>query len=166
MEALGINLAQLITQTVGFLVLLWLLSKFLYRPVLNVLDDRSARIKESLDSAEKAKEEAAETQAKIEKQILEAREEGQARIAEAQQMAERFREEQMAKAQEEIVAERERAEAEIQRERVAAIEELRREFASLAINAAERVVDRSLDSGAHQEVIEKVLEESTSIKRS
>ena len=94
MEALGINLAQLITQTVGFLVLLWLLSKFLYRPVLNVLDDRSARIKESLDSAEKAKEEAAETQAKIEKQIVEAREEGQARIAEAQQMAQQQQQQQ------------------------------------------------------------------------
>lgn len=165
MEALGINLAQLITQAVGFLILLWLLSKLLYRPILKMLDERSARIKESLESAERAKEEAAASQEQMQEQIQKAREEGQQMIAQAREVADRFRDEEMAKAREEIASEREKAGTEIQRERDAAIEDLRREFAGLAISAAERVVERSLDESAHRDVIDKVLEESTTIGR-
>ena len=56
-------------------------------------------------------------------------------------------------------AERARAQTNIQRERDAAIEEVRREFAGLAIAAAERVIDRSLDESAHRHLINQVLED-------
>ena len=163
MEALGINLAQLITQIVGISVLLFLLVKFLYRPILKVLDDRSARIRESLEAADRAKEQAAASQAQMQDEMQRSREEGQQMIAQAREMAARFRDEEMSKAREEIAAERRRAESDIQRERDAAIEDLRREFAGLAITAAERVVERSLDESAHKDIIDKVLEESASI---
>lgn len=163
MEALGINLAQLITQIVGISVLLFLLVKFLYRPILKVLDERSARIRESLEAADRAKEQAAASQAQMQDEMQRSREEGQQMIAQAREMAARFRDEEMSKAREEIAAERRRAEADIQRERDAAIEDLRREFAGLAITAAERVVERSLDESAHKDIIDKVLEESASI---
>lgn len=163
MEALGINLAQLITQIVGISALLFLLVKFLYRPILKVLDERSARIRESLEAADRAKEQAAASQAQMQDEMQRSREEGQQMIAQAREMAARFRDEEMSKAREEIAAERRRAEADIQRERDAAIEDLRREFAGLAITAAERVVERSLDESAHKDIIDKVLEESASI---
>ena len=163
MEALGINLAQLITQIVGISVLLFLLVKFLYRPILKVLDERSARIRESLEAADRAKEQAAASQAQMQDEMQRSREEGQQMIAQAREMAARFRDEEMSKAREEIAAERRRAEADIQRERDAAIEDLRREFAGLAITAAERVVERSLDESAHKDIIDKVLEECASI---
>ena len=163
MEALGINLAQLITQIVGISALLFLLVKFLYRPILKVLDERSARIRESLEAADRANEQAAASQAQMQDEMQRSREEGQQMIAQAREMAARFRDEEMSKAREEIAAERRRAEADIQRERDAAIEDLRREFAGLAITAAERVVERSLDESAHKDIIDKVLEESASI---
>lgn len=163
MEALGINLAQLITQIVGISVLLFLLVKFLYRPILKVLDERSARIRESLEAADRAKEQAAASQAQMQDEMQRSREEGQQMIAQAREMAARFRDEEMLKAREEIAAERRRAESDIQRERDAAIEDLRREFAGLAITAAERVVERSLDESTHKDIIDKVLEESASI---
>lgn len=163
MEALGINLAQLITQIVGISVLLFLLVKFLYRPILKVLDERSARIQESLEAADRVKEQAAASQAQMQDEMQQAREEGQQMIAQAREMAARFRDEEMEKARQEIATERKRAESDIQRERDAAIEDLRREFAGLAISAAERVVERSLDESAHKDIIDKVLEESTSI---
>jgi len=163
MEALGINLAQLITQIVGISALLFLLVKFLYRPILKVLDERSARIRESLEAADRVKEQAAASQAQLQDEMQRSREEGQQMIAQAREMAARFRDEEMSKAREEIAAERRRAESDIQRERDAAIEDLRREFAGLAITAAERVVERSLDESAHKDIIDKVLEESTSI---
>lgn len=163
MEALGINLAQLITQIVGISALLFLLVKFLYRPILKVLDERSARIRESLEAADRAKEQAAASQAQMQDEMQRSREEGQQMIAQAREMAARFRDEEMSKAREEIAAERRRAESDIQRERDAAIEDLRREFAGLAITAAERVVERSLDESTHKDIIDKVLEESASI---
>jgi F-type H+-transporting ATPase subunit b len=58
----------------------------------------------------------------------------------------------------------ERARSEIQRERDEAIGELRQEFADLTIVAAEKVIEKSLDKQAHQQIIEKVLEESATLK--
>ncbi len=163
MEALGLNLPQLIAQIVGILVLLFILKKLLYGPLLKVIDERSERIKESLEAAERTKEEAAANQEQMQEDLQKAREEGQQMIAQARDVAARFRDEEMAKAREEIAAERSKAEADIQRERDAAIEDLRREFAGLAISAAEQVVERSLSETDHRDIIDKVLEESGTI---
>ena len=163
MQALGLNLPMLIAQIVGFLVLLYILSKLLYRPLLKVMDERADRIKESLEAAERAKEQAAASQEQMQEDIRKAREEGQQMIAQARDVAARFRDEEMAKAKDEIAAERTKAEADIQRERDAAIEDLRQEFAGLAISAAERVVERSLSESDHRSIIDRVLEESGTI---
>jgi F-type H+-transporting ATPase subunit b len=163
MVALGLNLPMLIAQIVGFLVLLYILSKLLYRPLLKVMDERADRIKESLEAAERAKEQAAASQEQMQEDMRKAREEGQQMIAQARDVASRFRDEEMAKAREEIAAERAKAEADIQRERDAAIEDLRQEFAGLAISAAERVVERSLSESDHRSIIDRVLEESGTI---
>jgi F-type H+-transporting ATPase subunit b len=101
----------------------------------------------------------------MQQQLEQARAEGQQLIAQAREVADRFRQEEIAKAREEIAAERSRAQANIQRERDAAIEEVRREFAGLAIAAAERVIDRSLDESTHRDLIEGVLEEGPSPSR-
>ena len=166
MEALGINLPGLITQVVSFVILFAVLYWLLYKPILRIMDQRSNRIKESLEAAQRAGEEAAHSQEEMQGQLDAARAEGQQLISQAREVASRFREEELAKAREEIEAERTRAQANIQRERDAAIEELRREFAGLAITAAERVVDRSLDESAHRELIEKVLDEGSQATRS
>jgi F-type H+-transporting ATPase subunit b len=150
---------------ISFLVLFVVLYLLLYKPLLRVMDQRSARIRESLETAEQAREEAAKSQADMQRQIEDARSEGQAMITQAREVADRFREEELAKARQEIAGERDRAQANIQRERDAAIEELRGEFAGLAIKAAERVVGKSLDESAHRDLIEDVLTESTNIGR-
>ena len=159
MEALGFNLSGLVTQLVSFLILFAVLSKLLYKPVLRMLDDRTTRIKESLSAAERARDETAQSQQKMQQQLEEARAEGQQLIAQARDVADRFREEELAKAREAIYGERARAQTSIQRERDAAIEDVRREFAGLAIAAAERVIDRSLDESAHRDLINQVLED-------
>ena len=161
MEALGINLSGLITQIVSFLILFGVLYALLYKPILRALDQRSSRIRESLETAQRVQQDAERSQEDMRKQVETARTEGQAMIAQAREVADRFREEELSKAREEIATERTRAEAAIQRERDAAVEELRREFAGLALDAAEQVVNRSLDKNAHRDLIEQVLEESS-----
>lgn len=86
-------------------------------------------------------------------------------ITQAREVADRFRNEELAKAREEIKAERERAAADIQRERDAAIEGIRKEFAGLAVDAAEKIVERSVDGSAHKDLIDKVLQDSASLNR-
>jgi F-type H+-transporting ATPase subunit b len=165
MEALGINLPGLITQIVSFLILFGLLWMVLYKPIIRMLDQRSAKIRESLETAEKVREESAKSKADMQKQIDAARTEGQALIAQAREVADRFRDEELAKARTEIQAARARAESDIKREREAAIEELRREFAGLAVAAAEKIVERSLDKNSHKDLIDKVLKESSTAGR-
>ncbi len=165
MEALGINVAGLLTQLVSFSLLVALLWVLLYKPVTRALDERSRRIRESLETADRVRQEAAESQAAMEQQNAEAREEGQRLIAQAREVADRFREEEISKARQDIEAERARAEANIQRERDAAIEDLRREFAGLAIAAAERVIERSLNEDDHKALIESVLEQGARANR-
>ena len=165
MDALGINLPGLVTQIVSFLLLFAVLYFLLYKPLLRMMDGRSARIRESLEKADQAREEAARSEENMQRQIEEARAEGQTMIAQAREVADRFREEELAKARQEIEAERDRAQANIRRERDAAIEELREEFSGLAISAAERIVGRSLDEDAHKDLIEDVLAESSRIGR-
>ena len=165
MGPLGVNLSGLITQIVSFVILFALLYALLYKPVLRMLDQRTSRIKESLEAAQRAGEEATRSKEQMQEQFVAARAEGQQLIAQAREVADRFREEELAKAREDIGAERVRAQANIQRERDAAIEELRREFAGLAISAAERVVERSLDDTTHRELIDRVLEEGSQVTR-
>ncbi len=163
MDALGINLSGLLTQFVSFTLLFVLLYAVLYKPILRMLDQRAAKIKESLETAERARDDAARSSEAVEAHLTDARAEGQAMIVQAREVADRFREEEMGKARAEIAAERERAEASIQRERDSAIEELRSQFAGLAISAAEKVINHSLDGDAHRELIEQVLEEGSNI---
>ena len=161
MEQLGINLPGLITQIVSFVILFAILSKLLYKPLVNLLDQRAEKITAGLEAAERAKEEASKSEDSIRIQLEEARSEGQRLIAQARETAEKLREEEIIKVKGEIEAERVRAQTNIERERDAAIEELRREFGGLAISAAEKVVKSTLDEEKNRELISSELEENT-----
>ena len=165
MTQLGINLPSLIAYLVNFVLLLGILYVFAFKPLLRAMDQRSDRIRESLAAADQAREEAASSQAVVQEQLNEARREGQRLLDQAREASERFREEEMTRARQEAQDFVERARSDIQRERDAAIEEVRSGFGDLAITAAERVIRRSLDRQAHQELIAQVLEEGGNLRR-
>ena len=89
-EALGINLPQLIAQIANFSVLLLILRMTLYKPILKMLDERKLKIAEGLNAAETARAEAAKAQANIQGQLDTARKEGQELVATAQGIAARI----------------------------------------------------------------------------
>ena len=158
--ALGFNLPSLIAQFINFTILLILVGWASKRFLFPLLDERRKRIQEGLEASEEAKKRLAQTETETAAELEKARQEGQGLIGQAQQMSVRIQEEarQSARAEGETLLER--ARSEIQLERDAAIAELRREFADLTITAAERVIRRSLDRKAHQELIEEVLAEA------
>ncbi len=165
LETLGIHFPSLLIYLVNFLLVLGLLMLFAYRPILRLMDQRAQRIRESLEASEQAREAAASSQEAVEAQLVEARREAQRIVEQAREAAERYRAEEMERARNEAETFVSRARADIERERDAAVEEVRSNFADLAMTAAERVVRRSLDRQAHEELITQVLEEGESLRR-
>lgn len=159
-EALGLNLPQLIAQVANFFVLLVILRLTLYKPILKMLDERKQKIAEGLNAAEIARAEAASAQANIQAQLEAARKDGQEIVANAQSIATRIQADAREQAAKDREAALERARNEIQLERDRAIAELRSEFASITVAAAEKVINQSLDRQAHQRIIDETLAES------
>lgn len=162
---LGISLPVLVAQIVNVVILLGLLYLVAYKPVMRMLDERSRRVKESIEQADSIKEQAARAEEEVKKQLEAAGREGQERISQAVQIGEEVKQKAQQEARQEAETLVARARTEIQRERDDAIDELRKEVADLTILAAGKVIERSLDKKAHRELIDKVLEESTALKK-
>jgi len=163
MADLGLNYPSLIVFVVNFVILLAILYAFAYKPILRLMDQRTDKIREGLEAAETARDEMAKSQADTQRALTEARIEGQRLIEQAREMAERYRSDEHDRARQEAEALIERARQDIVRERDAAIQEVRGQFADLAIAAAERVIERSLDRDAHSQLIASVLNEGSNL---
>jgi len=164
-EGLGINLPTLIAQVINFAILLGLLYLVAYKPIMRMLDERSQKVKESMEQTELIKQQAERAEEEVKKQIKAAGREGQEMIARAVRSGEDTKQKAQQDAKQDAESLIARAQVEIQRERDEAIGELRKEFADLTILAAGKVIDRSLDKKAHRQLIDKVLKESTTLKR-
>lgn len=165
MEGLGISLPTLLAQLINFAILLGLLYLVAYKPIMRMLDERSRKIKESMEQTELIKEQAARAEEEVKKRLDAAAKEGQEIIGRAARIGEETRRRAQQEARQEAEALIARARSEIRRERDEAIDELRKEFADLAILAAGKIIERSLDKKAHRQLIDKVLEESTTLKK-
>ncbi len=165
MGELGINLPSLLAQLVNFGILLGILYLVAYKPIMKMLDERANRIKESMEQTEVIKDKAEKAEEEIAEQLREAGRQSQAVIDRGVRTGEEMRQKAQEEAKKEAEALLARARNEIRRERDGVIDDLRREFADLTILAAGKVIDRTLDRGAHRQLIDKVLEEGTELKK-
>ncbi len=161
MDELGLNLPVLVAQLVNFFLLLVLLRIFLYKPILEMLEQRKQRIQAGDQAAKQSEQQAEQAQVDVATQIEEARRQSQALVAQAQEASTRIQEDARNQAKQETDTLLERARNEIQLERDQAVAVLRSEFAELTVSAAEKVIGQSLDRQAHQRLIDEVLAEST-----
>jgi F-type H+-transporting ATPase subunit b len=159
LEALGLKPALLITQIINFAILLFLLQRFLYRPVLNMLAERRERIREGLAEAERVRAEAEEQRKKYEEELAQQRQESQERIQKAMQASEEAREEIIAEARKEAEQIKQRAREEIEYERRQALEQLRTQVADLSILAAKRILDGAIDEKTQRQLIQSFIDE-------
>jgi F-type H+-transporting ATPase subunit b len=162
---LGINIPSFIAQIVNFGLLLGLLYLFAYKPILAKLDERSTRIKESMERTDQVKEQAQKAEEEFKKKIGEASQQGQLVIERAVKTGDEIRQKAIEEAKAEAEAMRRRARTEIRQERDEVVDQLRKEFAELTILAAGKVIDQSLDKKAHQALIDSVLENSTDLRK-
>ncbi|MFN0072040.1 MAG: F0F1 ATP synthase subunit B [Chloroflexota bacterium] len=159
LTTLGINLPGFLWHTANFLLLLFLLSRVLYQPVVKILDERAERIRESMEQAEQIRVQSARDEQERLAQMDDARRQVQAMLSQATAMAEQVKSEARQAAQDEARRIVERAQAEAAVERDQAMAELRQQVAELSILAAERVVKANLDSPLNRRIVEEFLTE-------
>ncbi len=165
MEKLGINIPSLFVQVINFVVLFVILSLVAYKPILKMLDDRKAKIKDSMALAEETKEKAARAEAEAKAQIDAARKQRETIITQADDAAEGIREEARVRAKQDTESILAKAKDEIGREVEKTKDELRKEVADISIMAAEKVIRKTLDKDAHRRLIEEVVEKSPMLKK-
>jgi len=162
---LGLTLPNFIGQMINFIILLTLLIFFGYKPIRKMLDERSDRIRQSMEQAEATKQEYENARIEVDKRISKARDEGQLMVGQAEKVGEKVKEEARQEARKEAQAIVEKTRVEIERERDNTINELRKEFVDIAILAAEKVISNTLDKEKHRLLIEKTLEESAALSK-
>lgn len=158
-EAFGVDLPKLAFQIINFLLLLYLLNRFLFKRVFALLDERQARISKGLEDAEAAARDRELARAEREAAVAEARKEAQTMIARANKIAEDTRNEIIAEARSEAEKQVARAREEIVAEKEKAMSEIRSQVADLALMAAGKLVRREMDGPTQRRLVEEFLDE-------
>ncbi len=145
-------------QWITFFLLLFLLTKFLYAPLSRVMKNRTAKIQEGLDAAEKARHDLAEAKAFYEAQQVKAKTEAQEIIQKAQHRAGALKEEFVAQAKEESNRIIQKAREDVQLEWEKARMELKREMADIIFIATGKVLGETIDRDRHMALVTDVVE--------
>ncbi len=143
-----------------FIILLVILKKFAWKPILNALDNREKSIEDSLRSADRAREEMEQLKADNEKIMAKARLERDNMLKETKQTSDRILGEAKIKATEEARLLIEATRAVIENEKSSAVDEIRRQVAELSLDIAEMILREKLkDDSQQQELVEKLMKD-------
>jgi F-type H+-transporting ATPase subunit b len=156
---LEINPGLIVWTIISFIILLTVLGKYAWKPIINALGEREDKIRSALEQADRARSEAAELLKRNEESIARAGQEYQNMLRESKAMAEKMKEEIVGKARQQAQQELQRATEEIQRNVDSARQQLRAEVADLAIKAAEKILDESLDAQRQKKMVNSFLDQ-------
>ncbi len=160
MELVTPELGLLFWMLLSFAIVLYLLKKFAWKPILKALRDREENIQKALDSAELAREQMKQLKADNEIIMQEAREERDFLLQDAREVKEKM----IAEAKEEANQEAQKivraARIKIRNEKAAAIEDIKNQVAALSIEMTEKILKQKLaDRKEQKELIKKLLDE-------
>ena len=144
----------LVAQWCNLLILMCLVKKFLFKPVMNILQQRQDEVDKIYADANKAKDEAKTLRADYENRLASAKEEAGEIVKTATAQAQRKSIEMVDEAQAKVNAMMARAEAEIAQERKKAINEIKDEISGMAVDIASKVVEREISAKDHEKLIE------------
>jgi F-type H+-transporting ATPase subunit b len=148
------SVPELVWGILSFAVVVFAMWKFAFPAVKNGMDARTTRIRDTLDSADKARTDAQAVLDEYQRQLADAKNESNRIIEEARQTAEALRRDLMAKAEADAAEVRVRATQDIEAAKDRAMAELRTQLTQLAIQAAEMVVKRNLDRDANTALVD------------
>ena len=151
--------ATLFGQMLTFALFVWFTMKFVWPPVMRALQERQDKIAEGLAAAERGQQELKLAQEKATQQIRDAKDQAAEIIDHANLRAGHVVEESKIQARKEAKHIIEQAHAEIVQEVNQAKEALRKQVAAIAISGAEKILERSIDEAANNELLQKLIEE-------
>lgn len=158
-----IDVPQVLTQILGFLLMLWILRTFAWGPLTAMLEARRAKIVSDFAEADRRKAEAGELKAKYEQEMrtieAQARQRMQDAMAEGQTLAGEIK----SQAQKEAAERLERAKDEIAREREKAKELLKEQIIALSLRTAEKILRQKLDDPAQRKLAGEFLDEVSAL---
>ena len=154
--------AELVYGALAFAIVYFILAKFAFPQLNEVLEERKAAIQGKMEDADKAMAEAKKTKADYEAQLNEARGEANRLIEEAKSTAESLRRDIVAKAEAEAQAIVSRAQAEVSAERDRALQELRSEVGAMSVELASKIVGKELDQASHQDLVDQYINQLSS----
>lgn len=150
---------NIIFDVVNFLILMYLLHRFLYKPVLGKIDERREKIQDDLERARRERKQGEEFRSEYENKMAKADEEAREIIDRAARKAREQAEEIVNQAREEGRKEKQRVQEEIKRAQNEARAQLRNELAGLSLIAAGRFLEEKLSEEDHRELMERVVAE-------
>ena len=161
---MNLDIYQILTQALGFLILLWLLKKFAWKPLLTLIDERREKISSEFNNIERVKSELSRLEEDYKAKLAEidalARQRIQEAISEGQRVAIDIQE----KAREEAQKTLDKAKANIEMEVSKARVELRNQVAHIAIRAAEKILKEELDRERHKRLVADFIESVERVK--
>jgi F-type H+-transporting ATPase subunit b len=142
-----------------FLILVGLLAKFAWRPLLEALDSRQQSIRGALDDARKAKQELEQLHVESAKLLAQARSEAAEIVSRSRSDADRFREEMKEKARAEAAALMRNAERQIEMETTRAVQQIRHEAIDISIGIASKILQRNVSKEDNERLIEETFKQ-------
>lgn len=149
----------ILAQIVNFLILLFVLAKFAYKPLLKAMEDRRSKIIKDLDTAEQTRQDAAALKKQYEEQLAAARKEAAGIVDKANKIAQSLHDEMMDEARKEKETMLAAAQEHIEQEKQKALLEIRTEVIELSTQIAGKVLKQKLDSAADQQMVTQATDE-------
>ncbi|MFY9268772.1 MAG: F0F1 ATP synthase subunit B [Candidatus Manganitrophaceae bacterium] len=156
---MDIDIQQVLTQIVGFLLLLWLMRKFAWGPLLGLLDERRLRISSELEEIRKGKEALVQMKLDYEAKLSGIENEARLKIQEAVAEGQRVAKEISDLAREEARQAIEKSKEKIAMEVIKGKAQLREEIAMLAVGAAEKIIRREISPQKNKELVLEYIDE-------
>lgn len=148
----------LIFQILNFIILIAILGKFGFAPLMNTLDARRERIRNDLEGAEQARKNAEELKAQYEAQLQDARVQAQDIVKQAIAEAERQTQAQLDEVRAEIDRKKEIAERQLAEEREALVKELRSDVVDMSMAVASQLLKQNLDADMNRKLIAECID--------
>lgn len=157
MEALSIKLV--IVQGIGFLILFWLLKKYLFGRIVEVIKSRETEIRGMYDKGEKDRDDASKLKSDYEERIAKAEEEAHKKLQEAVLEAKAMSESILKSSKEEAENIKVKALRDIEQEKKNALAEIRKEVVNLSMIATEKLIKESIDKNMAEKLVNEALKD-------
>ena len=156
---MDINIGTLLGQTIAMIFFVWFCMKYIWPHILNAIEERQTKIADGLAAAERGQQKLEQAQAEADDIVAEARKQATGILDQAHARANEI----VADGKADGVKERDRqlavARAEIEQETNRAREELRGQVSAIAVASAEKILNREIDSAAHDDILGKLARE-------